>query len=195
MIEDLRRKIAEAEKLLGSLEHEKYLTQAQLNDVGADGETAPIIEKIENAEAINRKIRENISYLDAQKAVRDREAKSTELSAELDQVDAAKLKKIQSAKFPIEGLSITDSGVTFNGVPFEQASGAEQLRVSVAIGMAANPKLRVLLCRDGSLLDETSLRILTEIVQERDYQLWLERVGEGKECTVIIEDGYVKDSE
>jgi len=100
---------------------------------------------------------------------------------------------LSEAKFPVAGLSFDESGVTFNGLPFAQSSGAEQLRASVAIAMAMNPKLKVLLCRDGSLLDDDSLALLSQIVEDNGYQLWLERVGTGAECSVIIEDGAVKE--
>ena len=55
-----------------------------------------------------------------------------------------------------------------------------------------NPKLKILLIRDGSLLDEDNLKMVAEMAEEEGGQLWLERVGEGKECQVIIEDGRIK---
>jgi len=86
---------------------------------------------------------------------------------------------------------LDDPGVTLDGVPFEQASSAEQLRCSVAMGLALNPKLRVLLIRDGSLLDEDSLRMVAEMADAQGAQVWLERVGDGV-AGVLIEDGEVR---
>ena len=85
-----------------------------------------------------------------------------------------------------------DLQVTLDGLPFNQASSAQQLRCSVAMGLAFNPKLRVMVIEDGSLLDEDSLAILSEMADEADAQVWIERVSEGEECTVIIEDGIIK---
>ena len=82
--------------------------------------------------------------------------------------------------------------VTFQGVPFSQASSAEQIRVSVAMAMAMNPRLRVLRIKDGSLLDDQALAALREQVAENDFQLWLEVVTTSTEGgAVIIEDGKV----
>jgi hypothetical protein len=92
----------------------------------------------------------------------------------------------------VDGLSFDDSGVLLNGLPFSQASQAEQLRVSVAMGFAQNPELKVLLVRDGSLLDGNSLNLLDQMARDHDGQVWIERVGEGDQCAVIIEDGVVK---
>jgi len=100
--------------------------------------------------------------------------------------------QLAAAKFPVEGLSFDEAGVLFNGIPFPQASAAEKLRVSVAMGIAMNPEFKVMLIRDGSLLDETNLATVAKMAAKSGAQVWIERVGKGKECQVIIEDGYVE---
>ena len=59
------------------------------------------------------------------------------------------------------------------------------------MGFAANPKLRIVLIRDGSLLDEQSLAAVSAMAEQYDAQVWMERVGEGKEVSVVIKDGRV----
>jgi hypothetical protein len=81
--------------------------------------------------------------------------------------------------------------VTYRGLPFDQASSAEQLRVSVAIAMAAHPKLRVLRIKDGSLLDERSLAMLEEMAEAADYQVWVERVDTSGAVGIVMEDGAI----
>ena len=75
-------------------------------------------------------------------------------------------------------VGFTDEGVTYNGVPFSQASSAEQIRVSLAMAMALNPKLRVVRILDGSLLDADSMRQVAEMATAADYQVWVERVAD-----------------
>ena len=82
--------------------------------------------------------------------------------------------------------------MTFDGKPFDQASSAEQLRVSVAMGIALNPTLRVLLVRDGSLLDKESFKMMAEMASEADAQVWIERVEDDDHVGIVIEDGAVK---
>ena len=118
---------------------------------------------------------------------RDYEARTAKI-AELDDVKADALK---AAKFPVDGLSFDDSGVLYQGIPFSQASSAEQIRVSIAMAMALNPKLRVLQIKDGSLLDEETLAAIHQQVQADDFQLWIERVGGADQGAVIIEAGEV----
>ena len=84
----------------------------------------------------------------------------------------------------------------YQGLPLTNASSAEQLRVSAGIAMAANPKLRVLRVKDGSLLDEASLKLLSALTEAADFQLWIERVEESDQrpC-IIMDDGSVRAKE
>lgn len=99
---------------------------------------------------------------------------------------------LRDATMPVEGLTFDREGVFFRDVPFAQASSAEQIRVALGIAMAANPKLRVVRIADGSLLDQASLSVVRDMAAEHDYQVWLERVGQDPDATVIIEDGRVQ---
>lgn len=104
---------------------------------------------------------------------------------------AAKREAIASADMPVPGLGFDDDGVTLDGHPFANASGAQRVRVAVAIGMACNPKLRVLRISDGSLLDSDSLRVVSEMAELEDFQVWIERVDESGRVGFVIEDGEV----
>jgi len=81
--------------------------------------------------------------------------------------------------------------VTYGGIPFDQASSSEQLRVSMSIAMAANPKLRVIRIQDGSLLDDNSMAAIAETAKANDYQIWIERVDDSGKVGIVIEDGRV----
>jgi hypothetical protein len=85
-----------------------------------------------------------------------------------------------------------ERGVLLNGVPFSQASSARQLQAAVSIGLALNPKIRVILIRDGSLLDEDSMKLVSEMAEKNDAQIWVERVADGRPGCVVIEDGEIK---
>ena len=178
----------------------KELEQAKMDLVPALGsreilgqpiDESPIRQRIADNESINQKIRENQArgeLLDEnQKAQKELAGVNHLITDTKDE----KKRMLAEAQFPVAGLGFTEDGVTYNGLPFEQASSSEQLRISVAMGLALNPELKVLLIRDGSLLDEDNLRMMAEMAQEKDAQIWIERVSEGAECQVIMEDGEV----
>lgn len=99
---------------------------------------------------------------------------------------------IESADLPVRGLSLAADRVMLRGVPFEQASDAEQLRASMAIGMASNPKLRVMRIRNGNDFDEDALKVIADVAHADGFQIWMERVvADGPEA-IIMENGQVK---
>ena len=157
----------------------------------SDADCAEVQARMAAAEGINRKVRENAEHAKLAASVESLKAKSMAITGGIDAIDGEKNAALAAAAFPIAGLSFDDAGPTFNGIPFDQASSAEQLRVSVAIGIALNPKLRVLLIRDGSLLDADSLRVIAEMAAANDSQFWIERVDDSRRMGVVIEDGSV----
>lgn len=124
--------------------------------------------------------------------VKELEKKSEDLTEAMAARTKVKQDAIAKAKMPVPGLGFGEGMVLFNGVPFEQASSAEQLRVSVAIAIAGNPKLRVIRIQDGSLLDDTSMDLLAEMARENDMQCWVEAVSNNDSVGIVIEDGAVK---
>lgn len=118
-------------------------------------------------------------------------AKADEMTASITALDDKRRDGLAAANMPIGGLGLDEEGVTYQGVPFAQASAAEQLRVSMAIAMAANPELRVIRITDGSLLDSTNLALIESMAEAGDYQVWIEVVDETGQLGVTIEDGAV----
>ena len=113
------------------------------------------------------------------------------VNKKLETIAKDKETQLSEAKFPIKKLSFDEDGVIFDGIPFDQCSTAQQIKISVAMGLVMNPKLRVLLIREGSLLDAKNLEMIAKMAKKADAQIWIERVSKGEECQVIIEDGSV----
>ena len=98
---------------------------------------------------------------------------------------------LAAVDMPVDGLGFGDDGLTFNGLPFSQASSSEQLRVGLAIAIALNPTLRVVRITDGSLLDSDALAMVAAMAEAHDCQVWLEKVEDGAGIGIHIEDGQV----
>jgi hypothetical protein len=154
-----------------------------------------LISQLQDAEDTNRKVLANQRRRELEKQMRAKNMEVEQLTIALEGIAEEKENRLAQAKFPVPGLSFSDDGVLLNGLPFDQGSSAEQLRVCVAMGLAMHPKLRVLLIRDGSLLDKQSLALLEQMVEESDAQVFVERVSKGAECSVIISDGQVQEAE
>lgn len=141
---------------------------------------------------INAKVAANQRAEALDRSAEECKAKADDLTLRIDRLDREVERQLEQAHYPLDGLGVAEGYVTLNGLPLEQASSAEQLRVSVAIACALNPTLRVMLVRDGSLLDDDSMRLLAELAEQYDAQVWVERVGDGDAGAVIIEDGLVR---
>jgi hypothetical protein len=99
---------------------------------------------------------------------------------------------IAEAKFPVEGLAFDGAKqVLYKGLPFFQASTAEQVRVSVMIGMAGNPALRFMILREGNDLDRKSLKVIDELAEHYDFQVLIERVDLDGYEGVFFEEGEI----
>ena len=157
---------------------------------------APIRQKIKDADSINQKVRENLRRKALSNDLKESEERSEELTKKMQEIKDEQERKMREAKFPVDGMSLDDEGVLLNGLPFEQASGKEQLMASVEVGMALNPRLRLMVCQDASRLDEDSIQALDEKLKENDFQMIAELVTRSQEdderCAVVISNGKVK---
>lgn len=158
-----------------------------MKKMDADG----IRQVMDEADTVNGKVRANRAYKEVDAQLVELRKESQGLTDQLNTITEKKEAALAKAKFPIKGLALDDDGVAFEGIPFTQCSAAQRIRVSVAIGLAMNPKLRVLLIREGSLLDSKNLKMVADMAAKADAQIWVERVSKGRECQVIIQDGEV----
>lgn len=117
------------------------------------------------------------------------------LTTSIDKRNAAKEAAISAAKMPFDGVTFGDGEILLDGQPFEQGSDAEQLKAAIAMAMTMNSELRVILVRDGSLLDRDSMLALEDMSVKYDCQVIIERVGNADGMGFILEDGEIAGEE
>lgn len=155
-------------------------------------DTDAIRAKMDTVEA-NNQIAENAERRDfLLEQAKEAEQLSEALTRDIDRIKAEAQGAIAGADMPIDGLSIDQGVVHLQGIPFAQASDAQQLQASIGIAMALNPKLKVIRVRDGSLLDDDAMTTLTEMAEKHDYQIWIERVDSSGTIGFVMEDGHLK---
>lgn len=190
-VEDLRHRLESLEADLAAARQQKERADAALAASNAPIDTGAIEARMRTVETENAKIRANNAARDRAAEAEALRSQYQDLTSRITAIDDRKARALASARFPVDGLGFDDAGVTYRGVPFSQASGAEQIRVSVAMAMALNPRLRVLRIMDGSLLDAEAMDAIRTQVADADFQLWIERVGDADDGAVVIEDGQV----
>jgi hypothetical protein len=180
------RWVDENRERVDALQAQHRAARARVPDV------ASVRNRLAEIGATNQRVRDNQRYEEKAQQAAALAERIDALHARIQEIDAQRAAAIAAARWPVPGLGWTPEGVTLNGVPFEQASSSEQLRAGVAIGLALNPKLQVLLVRNGNLLDEDGVRALAEQAEAAGAQVWMEYVTSGSDgVTVLIEDGHV----
>lgn len=190
-LQDKRRsRIHEIDANIERLNAEKVSLLQTLNGSSLDIEE--LTNQLETLDSYNRRVAEVKHYkkvkdeLDTiEKDVILKESAMTDLTEKKDMA-------LTGHALPVDGLEITDDCVKFNGYPFNQLSTSLQTKISTAIAMAINPKLRVIRIIDGSLLDTESMGVIKELAEANDFQVWIERVDETGQSGIVIEDGSVK---
>lgn len=219
-IEERTRRIAELEEDLKEQRDAQATASARLEAANAAMMALPPLEILKDRAELDERISAasaNNSRITVNNANREQFARydqdADKIEIELDamekQIRERKLKiarTLEQAKFPVPGLSFEtleegSSGrerknpkkiVTYHGIPLADCSSAEQIRVSTAIGMANKPKLRFLLIREGSLLDESGWEILEQMAHENDFQILCEVVDTSGRVGIFMQDGEIK---
>lgn len=158
-----------------------------------DESTEELERNIADIESTNIKVRAN---LDKEKAEEDAKAFQQEYDALTNQLDTVRKEKfdlLHNADLPLEGLSVEDGELTYNGFKWDNMSGAEQLKVSTAIVRKLNPNCGFVLLDKLEQMDVDTLNDFGAWLESEGLQAIATRVSTGDECSVIIEDGYIKD--
>jgi len=208
-IDRLRKALAVAEDALVTLTAQEQTAKAAWDDALKADEAAraalPDIQAIQTqlaeASEINRAAVEYEVAASQRSEIeatwKAEEAKRETLTKAVEDVREARLKALQTATFPIEGLGFEAEDCTFHGIPFSQASQSEKIKVGMAIAMAQHPTLKVISSYDGSLLDGDNLAVIDEMAKGQGYTVVLEVVSDqpsGKPNSIYLEDGCTQDT-
>lgn len=191
-IADIEMRIAEWSRKLVDAQTGYARIDTEYQSLVAPADVAELEAELAGVEQTNAAIRANNAARAKHEAKNTLRTEYEALTKQIAELDTKKQDALAGAEFPVDGLGFNEHGVTFQDVPFEQASSAEQIRVSIAMAISGNPKLRVMRIMDGSLLDDENLSMIAASAAEHDMQVWVERVGTGAEIGVIIEDGAVQ---
>jgi len=150
-----------------------------------------INDRISKADATNKQEQQYSYRLQKQQEADKLTAEANDLTVKLKSIADYKTEIIQKTKFPVHGLDFANGGVVFDGKPFSQASTAQKIRVGIAIGMAANPELKVIMLDGYESLDSDQRKIVEEMAAEHDFQVWTTAVSDSG-VGIYIEDGEIK---
>lgn len=181
-MEDLQARL---EELNGILEKSKK------SDEELELESTEELERnISNIDEINRRVRANLDKEKAEDDAKQYREQYNALTAEIEEARKAKTDLLNSAELPLPGLSVADGELTYNGQKWDNMSGSDRLKVSVAIIRKLNPKCGFVLLDKLEQMDLKTLQEFGEWLEAEELQCIATRVSTGDECSIYIEDGY-----
>lgn len=198
-VKTLTDEVARLKQLLDSKEDELNKATSDLFVAKTDAldlidqSTEELERNLANIEETNRKIRANF---DKQKAEEDAAQYSEQydlLTAEIENVREKKFDLLNNADLPLPGLSVENGELTYKGKKWDGMSGSEQLRVSTAIVRKLNPNCGFVLLDKLEQMDLVTLNEFGKWLEQEGLQAIATRVSTGDECSIIIEDGMIKE--
>ena len=189
---------AEAEKRLEAAKeaYNKAMERKEIafNDAenaGEDELTDELEANIADIDAINTKVRANVTKKEAQKEADKYAAQYQNLTEKIGNIRQAKTALLDGADLPLPDLSVEDGELTYKGQRWDNMSGAEKLIVATAIVRKLNPQCGFVLLDSLEQLDMDTLHAFGEWLEAEQLQAIATRVSTGDECSIIIEDGMV----
>ena len=152
--------------------------------------TEEIEADIRNIEEINRRIRCNLDREKAEEDAKAAEEQYKAMTAKIEDVRSKKKALLDGAKLPLQGLTVEDGCLLYNGQQWDNISGSDQLIVSTAIIRELNPECGFVLMDKLEQMDLDTLHKFGVWLQSQGLQVIATRVSTGDECSIIIEDGY-----
>ena len=193
-VEMLKRELSNAENELAKVIGDLATASKSAKNL-IDESTEELEKSITEVDEINRKVRANLDKDKAEEDARGYREEYDELTTEITEIRKRKTALLDNADLPLEGLSVEDGDLIYNGFKWDNMSGSEQLKVATAIVRKLNPNCGFVLIDKLEQMDVTTLNAFGEWLESEGLQAIATRVSTGDECSIIIEDGYVKSQE
>ena len=158
-----------------------------------DESTAELEANISDIDRLNIKIRANMDREKAEIEAEEYSQQYDELTKSIEDIREQRLKLLESADLPLPELSVENGELVYRGNKWDNMSGSEQLKVATAIVRKLNPNCGFVLMDKLEQMDQDTLNEFGKWLEQEQLQVIATRVSSGKECSVIIEDGYVKE--
>lgn len=191
---DLAKRILERKDAYEQTVRDEATAQKDALDL-MDESTEELETNLRNIEAVNAKVRVNQAKAAAEADAKEYSDQYEGLTAQIEDVRKQKRELLDNANLPLPGLSVENGELTYMGKAWDCMSGSDQLRVSAAIVRALNPKCGFILIDKLEQMDLETLREFGDWIASQGLQGIATRVSTGDECSIIIEDGYAKNTD
>jgi hypothetical protein len=188
-LNDLQARITERKDAYEKVAADEEIAMTETAKL-VDESTAELQKNLEEIEAINAKVSQNLAKAKAMDEMKAFDDQYKALSADIDNVRDERLKLLDGAKMPLDGLSVDHGELVYKGQRWDNMSSSEQLIVSTAIVKELKPECGFVLLDKLEQMDVDTMNEFGHWLEGQGLQAIATRVSVGEECSVIIEDGY-----
>lgn len=180
-LELLRDQLAQVEADLATAQKDA----AELEDES----TAELEEDIRHIDEVNQAVRTNAERKRAEGEAELLELQYRKLTENITQVRQARQQLLNGADLPLPGLSVENGKLLYQGQPWGNLSGSDQLKVSAAIVRKLKPECGFVLMDKLEQMDTRTLNEFGAWLEQEGLQVIATRVSTGGECSILISDG------
>ena len=191
-LKDLQARIIERKAAYETVTKDEEIAMTETSAL-VDESTEALQHNLEEIEGINAKVRDNLEKAKAQMEAEEYGKKYSELNDQIERVRNNRMSLLDGVQMPLTGLSVDHGSLIFNGQPWDNMSGSDQLKVATAIVRKLKPECGFVLMDKLEQMDLDTLKEFGSWLESEGLQAIATRVSTGDECTVYIEDGYSVD--
>lgn len=189
-IENLKKEIERLTESVNDIES-TIIFKEDLSSKLVISDIDSITKEIEDLEALNRKIRDKQNRIKLENEYSEKVVEYDQRTYALDLLKEKALRELDELALP-EGIRLTLEGeIEYNGIPIDNISQSEKIKIGLSLGEKSGHKF--IFCKDASFLDSDNINLIRQWAEEKDMQVFLERV-EDETGDLIIEDGVEYDN-
>jgi hypothetical protein len=191
-LDDCQQEMIELEEKATKLAAQLEATKKRLETTTII-DLAPIQKQLAEVDGINAKVRQKQQRQAIEAGVATLAEQITDLHHKIQDVESSKAKAMTEIKWPVDKLSVDETGVLYQGLPIAETNTAKRDEIALALWMARNPWMKDVFI-DANSLDTESFQRFAALADTKDIRVWMEKATDGEALSnaIVIEDGSIK---
>lgn len=179
--EEKRKELEKIEKQ--AAEYEKYMKEQVPIDID------PLIAEAEHIERMKDFIRDFDRGAEIDRQCIDLKNKSHVLTEKIEKIRSLPEQILKTASMPVEGLNLIDGELLINGLPIDNLSDGEKMRLALRVAINRVGDLKIVLVDKFESLDKKQrdlfLQTAKQAATEEQLQFFITRVTDDDELKII----------
>lgn len=155
---------------------------------------SPLYGEIQAAQEINKKVEANAKHQELVDLHAEAMGEHQAAELQIENLRTMKSALLEAAAMPLPELKVLDGELLYNGKAWDCMSGIEQISTAAAIVKELRPECGFILLDELERYDLQELAKFAAWAEEQKLQIIATRVSTGDECSIIIEEGAVKEA-